>query len=66
MYKVYINVDGTAEYNDIPLRNYFNRYQWGYLKVYFDNKSKELVITIGSEKAKEAVKAVINDMLKGE
>ena len=64
MDRVYINIDGTAEYNDIPVRNYFNRFQWGNLKVYYDVKKDELVITPANETAKEAVEAVVADMLK--
>lgn len=65
MDRIYINIDGLAEYNDIPVRNYFNRFQWGNLKVYYDVKKDELVITPASDTAKEAVKAVVADMLKG-
>ena len=64
MDRIYINIDGQKEYNEIPVRNYFNRCEWNNLKVFFDVNKEELVITTGDSTAKEAVKAIINEMLK--
>lgn len=63
MDRIYINIDGSVEVDEIPVKNYFNRYEWNNLKVYYDNKVKELVINGGSSEAKEAVKIVVEKML---
>ena len=64
MDRIYINIDGQKEYNEIPVRKYFNRFEWNNLKVFYDVNKEELVITTGDSTAKEAVKAIINEMLK--
>lgn len=63
MDRIYINIDGSVEVDEIPVKNFFNRYEWNNLKVYYDNVNKELIINGGSSEAKEAVKIVVEKML---
>lgn len=64
MKRIYIDTAKLAdkEYGEIPVRNYFNRYEWGSLKIYWDCTKEELVISNGNDEAKEAVKATIETM----
>lgn len=64
MDRIYITIDGTIEYNGVYVKNYFNRNEWNNLKVYFDNISNELVVTTGSEEAKEAARYAVSEMMK--
>ena len=65
MDRIYINKETFAgiEYDEIPVKNYYNRYKWGELRVYFDLATDELVITSGDDEAKEAVRATIEGLL---
>ena len=63
MDRVYINIDREKEYDGIRIRNYFNRYEWDNLKVYYDIVKGTLVISKGNEEAKQAVTHIVNEML---
>ncbi len=51
-----IEVDGFTAYN------WLNRFQRQNIKIYWDNKKDELVITQGSDEAKEHIKRAIEAM----
>lgn len=63
MDRIYINFTGDEEYDDHKVRVFFNRYEWSNLKVYWDVKKEELVITAGSTEAQTAVAAIVNSMV---
>ena len=64
MDRIYINPDMEMEYDERPLNRFFNRYERQNVKVYWDVNAEELVVTMGSDEAKEATKAVVEMMLK--
>ena len=65
MDRFYINMDQvlSKEFDEIPVRNYFNRYEIQNLKVYYDVIKDEFIVTSGDSRAKEAVIATINSMI---
>ena len=64
MKRIYVNLDKLSdkEYDEIPVRRYFNRYEWQNLKIFWDCMKEELVISTGSDEAMAAVKAIIENM----
>ena len=65
MDRIYIKMDMDAEYDERYLKCFFNRYQLQNLKIYWDCTKNELVITVGSDEAKEAVTYVFHQMMEG-
>lgn len=63
MDRIYITVDGEAEYDERSIRCFFNRSQWMNLKVYWDVTLNQLVISTGDDDAKIAVTAYVNSLI---
>lgn len=66
MDRIYINLStiGKDLVNEIPVENYFNRFEKNNCKIFFDVIKEELVITHGNDEAKEAVRTAINNRIK--
>ena len=64
MKRIYVNLDKLSDkdYDEIPVRRHFNRYEWQNLKIYWDCAKDELVISIGSDEAKAAITAALENM----
>ncbi len=65
--RVYFEVSeilGETASNEVPVRNYFNRYERQNLSVYYDVNAKKLVITHGGSNAKKEVERVVEDIVR--
>lgn len=61
MDRYYINFYDIAdiEVDEIRLENYFNRFQKGNIKIFWDMVKDELVVTVGNDGQKAAVEKAI-------
>lgn len=65
MDRIYFNLDDifSKEHDEVPVRNYFNRYERQNLKVFYDINKDALILTVGSNTAVEAVKDAIRQLI---
>lgn len=65
MDRIYISSDVYMglEYDEHKMYAYFNRHQRMNMKVYYDINKEELVITLGSDEAKEALTAALDKLI---
>lgn len=54
----------TQASNGVEIRKHFNGRQRNNLKVYFDNKTKEVVLTSGTDDAKEEFKKALTKVIR--
>ena len=63
--RAYVQLDKVLdlEYNDIPVRNYFNRYERQNLSMYADLNNGGWYVSNGSEEARNAIIATVQGLM---
>ena len=65
MDRIYVDMSKLTdiEYNEVRVRNYFNRYEWQNVKAYYDVVNGCFVVTAGNDEAKTAVIETVKSLV---